>query len=101
MAVPMKDTPKQIGPDGQIRRTLDRNELWLAQTPQTFRRSLLLEAYEKAEVEGLHATDDAALVERLGHAVAIVPGTWENIKITAPDDLAIAEAILIAREEKA
>src|SRR5207245_9764671 len=79
-AVPMKDTPKQTGPDRQIQRTLDRSELWLAQTPQAFRRALLLEAYEKAAIECLQATDDAALVERLGHKVEIVPGTWENIK---------------------
>ena len=98
VAIPMKDTPKQAGPDRQIQRTLDRNDLWLAQTPQAFRRALLLEAYEKAAIEHLQATDDAALVERLGHKVGIVPGTWENIKITAPEDLVIAEAILVSRE---
>src|SRR5881296_2718684 len=101
VAVPMKDTTKQAGPDRQIQRTLDRNDLWLAQTPQAFRRALLLEAYEKAAIECLQATDDAALVERLGHKVEIVPGTWENIKITAPEDLVIAEAILDARMGKA
>ena len=99
VAIPMKDTPKQAGPDRQIQRTLDRTELWLAQTPQTFRRDLLLEAYEKAAIERLQATDDAALVERLGHKVGIVAGTWENIKITTPEDLVIAEAILAARSK--
>jgi 2-C-methyl-D-erythritol 4-phosphate cytidylyltransferase len=93
----MKDTPKQVGHDGMIQRTLDRSGLWLAQTPQTFRRALLWEAYRKAEIGRLHATDDAALVERLGHPVGIVPGSWENIKITAPEDLVIAEAMLAAR----
>src|SRR5439155_25023738 len=78
VAIPMKDTPKQAGPDRQIQRTVDRTELWPAQTPQTFRRDLLLEAYEKAAIERLQATDDAALVERLGHKVGIVAGTWEN-----------------------
>ncbi|TLY21838.1 MAG: 2-C-methyl-D-erythritol 4-phosphate cytidylyltransferase [Nitrospirae bacterium] len=97
VAVPMKDTPKLAGPDRQVQRTLDRDDLWLAQTPQTFRRDLLLEAYEKAAIERLQATDDAALVERLGHKVGIVAGTWENIKITSPEDLVIAEAILAAR----
>lgn len=97
VAVPMKDTPKQVGPDGKIQRTLDRSGLWLAQTPQTFRRGILIEAYRKADIDRLHATDDAALVERLGHPVAIVPGSWENIKITTPEDLVIAEAILAAR----
>jgi 2-C-methyl-D-erythritol 4-phosphate cytidylyltransferase len=100
VAIPMKDTPKQAGPDRQIQRTLDRNELWLAQTPQTFRRDLLLEAYEKAAIEGLQATDDAALVERLGHKVGIVTGTWENIKITTPEDLVLAEAILASRQNR-
>lgn len=101
VAVPMKDTPKQAGPDGKIQRTLDRSGLWLAQTPQTFRRGILIEAYRKAEIDGLHATDDAALVERMGHPVGIVPGSWENIKITTSEDLVIAEAILAARMSEA
>jgi 2-C-methyl-D-erythritol 4-phosphate cytidylyltransferase len=98
VAVPMKDTPKQAGLDRQIQRTLDRNQLWMAQTPQTFRRDVLLEAYEKAATENLQATDDAALVERLGHKVGIVAGSWENIKITTSEDLIIAEAILASRQ---
>ena len=100
-AVPMKDTPKQAGPDRLIQRTLDRTGLWLAQTPQTFRRALVVEAYRKAAIAHVHATDDAALVERLGHAVAIVEGNWENIKITTPEDMILAEAILAARKGKA
>ena len=99
-AVPMKDTPKQTGPDGLIHKTLDRAGLWLAQTPQTFRRALVVEAYRKAGVEHVHATDDAALVERLGHQVGIVEGSWENIKITTPEDMVLAEAILAARKVK-
>jgi len=101
VAVPMKDTPKQVGPDALIRQTLDRHELWLAQTPQTFRRALLVEAYGKAETDRVHVTDDAALVERLGHQVGIVPGTWENIKITTSEDLVVAEAILASRKGRA
>ena len=101
VAVPMKDTPKQAGPDRLIQRTLDRTELWLAQTPQTFRRALVVEAYQKAAIAHVHATDDAALVERLGHKVAIVEGSWENIKITTPEDMILAEAILAARKSKA
>lgn len=100
VAVPMKDTPKQAGPDRLIQRTLDRTELWLAQTPQTFRRALVVEAYQKAAIAHVHATDDAALVERLGHKVAIVEGSWENIKITTPEDMILAEAILAARKGK-
>jgi 2-C-methyl-D-erythritol 4-phosphate cytidylyltransferase len=99
VAVPMKDTPKQVGADRLIQRTLDRTELWLAQTPQTFRRALIVEAYRKAEVAHVHGTDDAALVERLGHKVAIVEGSWENIKVTTPEDLVLAEAILAARSK--
>ncbi|MEK6604773.1 MAG: 2-C-methyl-D-erythritol 4-phosphate cytidylyltransferase [Nitrospirota bacterium] len=100
VAVPMKDTPKQAGPDRLIQRTLDRTDLWLAQTPQTFRRALVAEAYRKAAIAHVHATDDAALVERLGHTVAIVEGSWENIKITTPEDMILAEAILAARKGK-
>lgn len=100
VAVPMKDTPKQAGPDGLIQKTLDRAGLWLAQTPQTFRRALVVEAYRKASIAHVHATDDAALAERLGHAVAIVEGSWENIKITTPEDMILAEAILAARKAK-
>ena len=100
VAVPMKDTPKQAGPDRLIQRTLDRTDLWLAQTPQTFRRALVVEAYRKAAIAHVHATDDAALVERLGHTVAIVEGSWENIKITTPEDMILAEAILAARKGK-
>jgi len=101
VAVPMKDTPKQAGPDRLIQRTLDRTELWLAQTPQTFRRALVVEAYRTAAMAHVHATDDAALVERLGHKVAIVEGSWENIKITTPEDMILAEAILAARKGNA
>lgn len=100
VAVPMKDTPKQAGPDRLIQRTLDRTDLWLAQTPQTFRRALVVEAYRKAAIAHVHATDDAALVERLGYQVAIVEGSWENIKITMPEDMILAEAILAARNGK-
>jgi len=98
VAIPMRDTVKQVGPDGLIERTVDRRNLWLAQTPQAFRRKLLQEAHQKAERDGFHATDDAQLVERLGHRVAIVQGSTENIKITRPEDLAIGEAILAARQ---
>ncbi len=74
--------------------TVDRRDLWCAQTPQVFRRQLIIEAYTAAERDGLDATDDAQLVERLGRQVAIVPGSDLNLKITTPEDLALAEAIL-------
>ncbi len=101
VAVPMKDTPKQVGGDGLIQKTLDRAGLWLAQTPQTFRRAVIVEAYRKAALAHVHVTDDAALVERLGHKVGIVEGSWENIKITTPEDLIVAAAILAARKGRA
>jgi 2-C-methyl-D-erythritol 4-phosphate cytidylyltransferase len=97
VAVPMKETVKQVGPDGHILRTVDRSQLWLAQTPQTFRRALLIEGYRKAESDGFHATDEAAVMERLGHKIAVVPGGWDNIKITTPEDFQMAEAILAGR----
>lgn len=99
VAIPMRDTVKQVGADRLIECTVDRRSLWLAQTPQAFRFALLREAHRKAELEGIHATDDAQLVERLGHPVAVVDGSMENIKITRPEDLVIGEAILAARRD--
>lgn len=96
-AVPMRDTIKRVGADGFIESTVDRNHLWLAQTPQAFRRPLLEMAHRKAQLEKYHATDDAQLMEWLGHRVAIVEGSGENIKITRPEDLGIGKAILAAR----
>jgi len=98
VAIPMRDTVKQVGTDRLIEYTVDLRSLWLVQTPQAFRLALLREAHRKAEQEGIHATDDAQLVERLGHRVALVEGSAENIKITRPEDLAIGEAILAARQ---
>ena len=77
--------------------TVDRTELWLALTPQVFRVGLLTEAYRKHN--GRPATDDAQLVERMGHDVALVAGSADNLKITYPEDLMIAEAIL-ARQQR-
>ena len=97
VAVPVRDTLKEVASDGRILRTVDRSNFWLAQTPQTFRRSLLSAAYQKAGHDRFHATDDAALVEHLGYQVRIVPGRWDNIKITTPDDLIMGEAILASQ----
>jgi 2-C-methyl-D-erythritol 4-phosphate cytidylyltransferase len=95
MAVP--DTVKRVA-GGRVVETVPRGPLWLAQTPQVFRAEILRRAHAAAVRDGVLATDDAALVERLGLPVAIVPGGPRNRKITTPDDLAWAEAIL-AREE--
>jgi 2-C-methyl-D-erythritol 4-phosphate cytidylyltransferase len=100
IALPMKDTVKQVGDDHVIERTVDRRPLWLAQTPQAFRRDWLLAAHRKAHGEGVHATDDAYLVEWCGHPVSVVEGSGENIKVTRPEDMIIGEAILASRQRK-
>jgi len=97
IALPMRDTVKQVGEDHLIERTIDRKPLWLAQTPQAFRRDWLEEAHRKAAAEGLAATDDAYLLEWMGHPVRVIEGSGENIKVTRPEDLIIAEAILTSR----
>ena len=99
-ALPMRDTVKQVRTDGTIERTVDRAPLWLAQTPQAFRRDWIETAHSKAHAEGVRATDDASLVEWLGHSVAVVEGSGENIKVTRPEDLVIGEAILASRSKK-
>jgi len=93
-AVPVVGTLKRVGPERRIVETVSREGLWEAQTPQVFRRELLLEAF--ARREGLVATDEAQLVERLGQPVTIVPGSPINLKITTRDDLRLAEQALKA-----
>jgi len=92
--VPVTDTVKQSDGAGNISRTLNREALWLAQTPQAFQRRILQEAYLKAAEEGFHGTDDASLVEHLGIPVKLIPGSYRNIKIKTPDDLVLAGAFL-------
>jgi 2-C-methyl-D-erythritol 4-phosphate cytidylyltransferase len=92
MASPAVDTIKQVK-QSTIRRTLNRQFIYLAQTPQAFRYAIIKEAYDRAFAEGFRATDDAQLVERLGHKVSVVEGSQVNIKITRPFDLKIAEVI--------
>jgi 2-C-methyl-D-erythritol 4-phosphate cytidylyltransferase len=92
-AVPAKDTLK-IAKNNVVQKTFPRDEVWLAQTPQAFRYDLIVKAHEKARIEQLKETDDAVLVERLGGEVYLVQGELLNIKITTPEDLKIAEAIL-------
>lgn len=89
-AVPVIDTIKSASPDGSVAGTVDRSNLYAVQTPQTFQTALLREAYARAFEEGFCATDDAALVERMGRTVGIVPGSYDNIKITTPSDLELA-----------
>ncbi len=84
-AVPVKDTIKLLGKEGIS--TPDRNLMFAAQTPQGFEAKLILQAYELAERQGFLGTDDAQLVERLGHKVSLAEGSYANIKITTPEDL--------------
>jgi 2-C-methyl-D-erythritol 4-phosphate cytidylyltransferase len=98
VALPMRDTVKQVGANHTIERTVDRASLWLAQTPQAFRREWLQDAHEKAHLEGVHATDDAYLIEWSGRPVSVVEGNGDNIKVTRPEDMIIGEAILAARK---
>jgi len=88
--LPLVDTIKRVR-DGQVAETLDRAELFGAQTPQGFRFPLLARAYEQAGMDGVTVTDEAMAVERLGAHVAAVPGSARNEKITTPEDLARAE----------
>ena len=92
VAVPVKDTVKKVL-GTFITGTAPRENLWLAQTPQAFRFEIIKGAYENAREKGIKGTDDASLVEAMGLDVKIVMGSYENIKITTPEDLVFAEAI--------
>ncbi len=89
-AVPVTDTIKVAGDDRIVRETPPRRSLWAVQTPQVFRFDIITEAYRQAKGE---VTDDASLVEILGYRVKLYMGAYDNIKITAPDDLALAEVL--------
>ena len=99
LATPVSGTVKRRLSEGRASETVDRRELWIAQTPQVFRVGLLKEAYAKHN--GRPATDDAQLVERIGHEVALVRGSAENLKITYPEDLLLASAILAQQSNHA
>lgn len=95
LALPATDTIKEVA-DGLIQRTIDRRSIWRAQTPQAFRYELLMRANQEARAAGLPSaltTDDSLLVERLGLPVAVVEGSPNNIKITTPEDLILAEKL--------
>ena len=98
-AVPITDTIKSSLDGRFVKSTLDRERLYAVQTPQTFAREVIRSAYERAYADRYFGTDDASLVERLGLPVRIVQGSYENIKVTTPTDIAIAEAIMRARAE--
>ena len=99
-AVPVKDTVKTVREDGAVEQTLDRDALRAVQTPQVFQADLLKAALQSAVESQIPITDDCSAVERLGKVVFLVEGDEENLKITTPVDLVVAEAILQAREER-
>lgn len=97
VAIPCLDSLKEVDEEGFVLRSLNRSRVWQAQTPQTFHYPLLKEAHQKARADGIKTTDDASLVERLGRPVCLIMGSYENIKITTPQDLRVAEEILKKR----
>ena len=92
--VPCKDTIKAVSPDMTVHNTPDRATLWMAQTPQVFRYRLLMDAHQRCSSD---VTDDAMMVESLGYPVKMFLGAYENLKVTTPEDLALAEALLRER----
>ena len=103
VAMPVKDTIKEAGADGIVSGTPDRSRLWSVQTPQCFETKLVRNAYGKLMgQEEIHVTDDAMVVEQMtAHPVRLIEGSYENIKVTTPDDLLVGEAILRRREKEA
>ena len=93
-AAAMTDTVKEAGADGRVVQTLDRSRLWAVQTPQAFRAEALRRALEVADDELAAATDDASLIEAAGGRVRIVEAPPENLKVTRPTDLRLAEALI-------
>jgi 2-C-methyl-D-erythritol 4-phosphate cytidylyltransferase len=93
LASRVPDTVKKVA-DGYVMSTLNRNDFWLAQTPQVFERELILAVHRRAAREGIDATDDATLVEAAGYKVRVVESTSPNMKVTTRDDLRIVEALL-------
>lgn len=99
LAVPVKDTIKQA--EGiNVKKTLERKTLWAAQTPQAFRFSVILEAHQQGRRDHFQATDDASLAEHLGVPVALVRGSYRNIKLTTPEDMMIAEKFIEEEERE-
>ena len=97
LAVPVTDTLKRVDGQHQILETMSRQNLWLAQTPQVFRRDWLTDAYAQRGKANAEITDDAQLLESVGHKVHVVEGSSTNMKITTKADLHLAEAIIKSR----
>lgn len=99
VAVPVKDTIKIGNKEGFVLETPDRTNLWAVQTPQVFKRDIIEEAYRQAELAAVVATDDAGLVERIGVKVRLIMGDYNNLKVTTPEDLVVAETIIRGRKQ--
>ena len=93
IGVPVTDTIKVVGNSNEVDYTPKRSLLWAAQTPQCFWSHLLKDAYEKAIEEDFLCTDDSSLVERINHPIKMIMGSYDNIKITTPEDLIFAESL--------
>ena len=96
LGTPVNDTLKRVDKSQIIEETMDRESVWLIQTPQAFQYDLILKAHETARRDGVVGTDDASLVERLGKGVKIIKGSKLNIKITVKEDLVVANALIDA-----
>lgn len=100
LAVRVKETLKRVTDDDLIAATVDRVGLWHAQTPQVFARELLETAFRAVDLNDRSITDDAQLLERLNQSVAVVPGSYTNIKVTSPEDLRLVRTLLAAEASK-
>lgn len=94
--VPVKDTIKEVE-NTIVKKTIKRGSLWSIQTPQVFRYGSIMDAYARAMEEGFYSTDDSALMERTGCRIRLVIGSYNNIKVTTPDDIPVAEMLLRKR----
>jgi 2-C-methyl-D-erythritol 4-phosphate cytidylyltransferase len=94
VGVPVRDTIKVVSEEHWVQATPARNALWEIQTPQVFRKEIILQAHDWGTRHGIEATDDSTLVEQIGHRVFLLEGERSNIKITVPEDLLLAEALL-------
>jgi 2-C-methyl-D-erythritol 4-phosphate cytidylyltransferase len=94
LGLPAHDTLKRVNSQGKVIHTLDRKDIWQIQTPQGFQADLLRRAFVEAYSRNFYGTDEASLLEEMGHQVAVIPGDPWNLKITTPEDLQLAEALL-------
>lgn len=94
VGLPARDTIKVVGDDRRIQSTPERSSLWEVQTPQVFQRGLIVAAHDQAQIDGVEVTDDAMVVERFGQPIFILDGERTNIKITLPEDIWLAEAMI-------